>query len=73
MAMKTPVHAGRIVKGAIADLELSVTDAAATLNVARPTLSNLTNGHAGIPSEMAGRLSKTVGGSRLLAALADEL
>jgi hypothetical protein len=39
MAMKSPVHPGRIVKGALADLGLSVTDAA-VLNVARPTLSN---------------------------------
>ncbi len=31
------------------------------LNVARPTLSNLLNGHAGISPEMAVRLSKAVG------------
>ena len=63
MVMKAPVHPGRIVKGALADLELSVTAAAAVLNVARPTLSNLINGHAGISPEMAVRLSKTVGGA----------
>jgi antitoxin HigA-1 len=59
--MKSPVHPGRIVKGALEDLELSVTDAAAALNVARPTLSNLINGHAGISPEMAVRLAKGIG------------
>lgn len=60
MAMKAPVHPGRIVKGALDDLELSVTDAA-VLNVARPTLTNLINGHAGVSPEMAVRLSKSIG------------
>ena len=61
MAMRAPVHPGRVVKGAIDELGLSVTDAAAVLNVARPTLSNLINGHAGVSPEMAVRLSKAVG------------
>jgi addiction module HigA family antidote len=61
MAMKAPVHPGRIVKGALDDLELSVTDAAAVLNVARPTLSNLINGHASVSPEMAVRLSEAIG------------
>jgi addiction module HigA family antidote len=61
MVMMAPVHPGRIVKGAIDELALSVTDAATVLNVARPTLSNLINGKAGISPEMAVRLSKTIG------------
>jgi addiction module HigA family antidote len=61
MPMKSPVHPGRIVKGAIDALGLSVTDAAAVLNVARPTLSNLVNGKSGLSPEMAVRLSKAVG------------
>jgi antitoxin HigA-1 len=61
MAMMAPVHPGRIVKGAIDELSLSVTDAATVLNVARPTLSKLINGKAGISPEMAVRLSKTIG------------
>lgn len=61
MAMKNPVHPGRIVRGSIDDLNLSVTDAAHMLNVARPTLSNLLNGRSGVSSEMAVRLSKTIG------------
>ena len=61
MPMKNPVHPGRIVRGSIEDLGLSVTDAAHMLNVARPTLSNLLNGHSGMSGEMAVRLSKTIG------------
>lgn len=59
--MKHPVHPGRIVRGAIEDLGISVTGAAAALNVARPTLSNLLNGKSGVSPEMAVRLSKTLG------------
>ncbi|MFN8593653.1 MAG: HigA family addiction module antitoxin [Thermomicrobiales bacterium] len=61
MTMKSPVHPGRIVKGAIDDLGLTVTAAAVVLNVSRPTLSNVINGKAGISPEMAVRLSKAVG------------
>jgi addiction module HigA family antidote len=61
MAMKNPVHPGRIVRGTIDDLGLTVTDAAHMLNVSRPALSSLLNGRSGLSSEMAVRLSKTVG------------
>ena len=61
MTMKEPVHPGRIVRGAIEDLDLTVTDAARVLNVARPTLSSLINGKAGISPEMAVRLAKAIG------------
>lgn len=61
MAMKNPAHPGRIVKTAIDDMSLSVTAAARALNVARPTLSTLVNGKAGISPEMAVRLSKIIG------------
>jgi addiction module HigA family antidote len=63
MAMKNPVHPGRIVKGSLEDLNLSVTDAAKALNVSRPTLSTLINEKAGISPEMAVRLSQVFGGS----------
>ena len=63
MAMKNPVHPGRIVKGSLEDLKLSVTDAAKALNVSRPTLSTLINEKAGISPEMAVRLSKIIGSS----------
>lgn len=61
MSMKEPTHAGEILREAIADLELSVTQAAQVLNVARPTLSNLINGRADLSPEMAVRLSKAIG------------
>ncbi len=61
MAMKNSVHPGRIVKSAINELDLSVTDAAKALNVSRPTLSSLINEKAGISPEMAIRLSKCMG------------
>ena len=61
MTMKSPVHPGRIVKGALSELNLTVTDAARALNVSRPTLSSLINEKAGISSEMAVRLSKSMG------------
>lgn len=61
MAMKNPVHPGRIVKGVLEDLGLTVTAAATGLNVSRPTLSSLINQRAGISPEMAVRLSKFAG------------
>lgn len=61
MPMKNPAHPGRIVRGAIDEMGLTVTAAARMLNVSRPTLSSLINGKAGISPEMAVRLSKAVG------------
>ncbi len=61
MAMKNPVHPGRIVRGALDELDLNVTKAAHMLNVTRPTLSSLLNGRSNLSSEMAVRLSKTIG------------
>lgn len=61
MQMKTPAHPGRIIKGSIEELELSITDAAKVLGVTRPTISKLVNGRASISPEMAIRLSKAFG------------
>jgi addiction module HigA family antidote len=61
MPMKIPVHPGAIVKGSLAELGLSVTDAAKVLGVTRPTVSKLINGRAAISPEMAIRLSKAFG------------
>lgn len=53
-----PKHPGQMVKSLCLDpLHLSVTQAAKALDVARPTLSRLINGHASISPEMALRLS----------------
>ena len=61
MAMKQPVHPGKIVGFALEDLELSVVDAAAHLGVTRQTLSRLINGKTGLSLEMAVRVSKALG------------
>jgi addiction module HigA family antidote len=61
MPMKKPVHPGRIVKGSMTELGLSVTDASRVLGVTRPTISKLVNGRASISPEMAIRLSKAFG------------
>ncbi len=54
-----PKHPGMMVKSLCLDpLLLSVTDAAKSLKVARPTLSKLLNGHMSITPEMAIRLSE---------------
>jgi len=57
--MKNPPHPGRSIKEAcLGALNLSVTDGAKHLGVARHTLSRLLNGKAGISAEMAIRLEK---------------
>ncbi len=59
MPMRSPPHPGRSIRITCLDpLDLSVTDAARVLGVARHTLSRLLNGHAGISAEMAIRLEK---------------
>jgi antitoxin HigA-1 len=53
-----PKHPGLLVQSlCLEPLNLSVTDAAKALKVARPTLSKLLHGHIGISPEMAIRLS----------------
>lgn len=62
MAMKNPVHPGRIVReDCLEPLKLSVTEAARVLGVTRQTLNNVVNEKAGISPEMAIRLSKAFG------------
>jgi len=62
--MKKPPHPGRVIRNACLEpLGLTVTAAARVLGVARPTLSNILNGRAGISPEMAIRLEKAFGGS----------
>jgi addiction module HigA family antidote len=62
MLMKRPPHPGRIVRQeCIEPLGLTVTEAAARLDVTRQNLNNLLNGKSGISPEMAIRLSKAFG------------
>ena len=59
MAMKNPPHPGRSIKCDCLDpLNLSVTEGAERLGVARHTLSRVIHGHAGVSPEMAIRLEK---------------
>ena len=58
MQMHNPPHPGPVIRGlCLEPLEISVTDAAEALGVARKTLSAILNGRAGISPEMALRLS----------------
>ena len=64
MAMKNPVHPGKIIKhDCIEALGLNVTDAAEALGVVRTTLSSVRNEKASVSPEMAIRISKAFGGT----------
>lgn len=64
MAMLNPPHPGETIRElCLEPLGLSVTAAAEGLGVTRKTLSELLNGHSGISTEMAVRLSLGFGGS----------
>ena len=60
--MRTPPHPGAFIRTEILDPRgLSVTEAAAALDVSRPALSNLLNGRADLSSDMALRVEKAFG------------
>lgn len=62
MAMKNPVHPGRVVRhDCLEPLGLTVTAGAKVLGVTRQAFNNIVNGKAGISPEMAIRLSKAFG------------
>jgi len=61
MPMQNPPHPGGVIRDCIEDLGLSVTEASAILDVTRPTLSRVINGHSAISPEMALRLSAAFG------------
>ena len=64
MPMKNPPHPGRSIKDACLDpLELTITEGAEVLGVARHTLSRVVNGQASVSPEMAIRLEKAFGGT----------
>ena len=60
--MHNPPHPGAVLREWLPD-EMTVTDAAASLKVARVTLSKILNGNAGISADMALRLSQWLGTS----------
>ena len=62
MPMKNPPHPGDFVRTEIVEpAGLSVTTAAAALQVSRPALSSLLNGKADLSGEMALRIEKAFG------------
>ena len=62
MPMKNPPHPGDFIRTEIIEpARLSVTAAAAALEVSRPALSNLLNGKADLSGEMALRIEKAFG------------
>jgi addiction module HigA family antidote len=62
--MKNPPHPGGVIlRECIEPLNLTITDAAVALGVARNTLSELVNGKRGISPEMAVRIAKVFGGT----------
>jgi antitoxin HigA-1 len=62
LRMLNPVHAGRFLKSEIIEAhDLSVTEAAKILRVARPTLSSLLNAKANLSGDMALRFEKAFG------------
>ncbi|HVS12474.1 MAG TPA: HigA family addiction module antitoxin, partial [Thermoanaerobaculia bacterium] len=64
MQMHDPPHPGETIRElCLEPLSLTVGQAAEGLGVARKTLSQILNGHAGISPEMALRLSLAFGGS----------
>lgn len=58
MSIECPTHPGVSIREGCLAGELTVTEAAKMLGVARHTLSRILNGHAGISPEMAIRLEK---------------
>lgn len=62
MPMKNPPHPGDFIRTEIIEpAGLSVTSAAAALQVSRPALSSLLNGKANLSGEMALRIEKAFG------------
>jgi addiction module HigA family antidote len=62
MPMKNPPHPGDFIRSEIIEpAGLSVTAAAAALQVSRPALSSLLNGKAGLSGDMALRIEKAFG------------
>jgi addiction module HigA family antidote len=61
MEMYNPPHPGRIVKEAISELGMSVTDFAVYIGVSRVALSRVLNQHAGITAQMSIKFSEAFG------------
>jgi addiction module HigA family antidote len=64
MVMFNPPHPGRIIKDALPEIPMTVTDFAAHIGVSRVTLSRILNGRAAITPEMSIKLSQAFGQSQ---------
>jgi antitoxin HigA-1 len=62
--MHNPAHPGELLQGWLADLNLSITNAAEHLGVGRVTLSRVLNCHAAVSADMDLRLSQALGTSQ---------
>jgi antitoxin HigA-1 len=63
MAMKSPMHPGRVLKGEIEELGYSVAQVAEFLGVTRQQLYRVVNAESSVTTEMALRIEKTIGGT----------
>ena len=61
MTMKNPFHPGKLIKADIAELGLSIVEAAKGLGISRQQLHSIIAGRAGITPETAIRLEKALG------------
>jgi antitoxin HigA-1 len=61
MRMFNPPHPGRIIKDALPEIPMTVTQFAAHIGVSRVTLSRVLNGRAAITPEMSIRISQAFG------------
>lgn len=64
MAMRNPVHPGEIIReDVVAELGLSVVEAATRLGISRVTLSRVLHGHARVSPNLAVRLEEAGAGT----------
>ena len=61
MEMKNPAHPGLLVRECLADLDLSVAEAARAIGVTRQQLYRVINGTCGVTPEMALRFEQAFG------------
>ena len=61
MGMKNPPHPGELIGDTLAELNISVTEAARGLGITRQQLHNVIAGRSGITPEMAVKLEKAIG------------
>jgi addiction module HigA family antidote len=61
MPMKNPPHPGRLIKGGLDELGVSIAEAASVLGITRQQLYRVVKGESAITPDMALRLEKAIG------------